>query len=569
MKEGFKARIGFVYWINLFFAAIIVTRLFFVQVVKKDFYDGKIDARQSSAAESGLKRGVVYFKDKNGNPVSAAVVKKGYQLVINPQALDNPKNAYDKISTLVNLAEEDFMAKAAKKNDTREVVMRKIEDEKADQIKKMAITGVSFEPNSWRYYPSGSLASHVLGFVGFKGNDLVGRYGIEKYYENFLSKKEESGGINSFLEIFKDVKGLISGGLPGGDIYLTIEPVIQSTLEKNLEKTLNKYGGGMAGGIIIAPKTGAITAMAAKPDFDPNQYAKVKDFSVFMNPLVENVFEMGSIMKPLTLAASMDSGSIKPDTIYEDKGFVNFGPAQIKNYDGKARGMVDMQKVLDESLNTGAVFAMQKMDKDKFSRYMLDYGLGEKTGIDLPNEVSGKVSNIVGNKREIEYATASFGQGIAVTPIEMTIALSTLANGGVLMKPQIVEEENAKGLVSKKSGPKEIRRVLKEETAEEITRMLVKVVDEALLEGKYKMEHYSVAAKTGTAQIVEHGKNSYQEGEYLHTFFGYAPAFDPRFLVFLFIYKPQGVRYAAHSLTEPFMDISKFLINYYEIPPDR
>ena len=182
--------------------------------------------------------------------------------------------------------------------------------------------------------------------------------------------------------------------------------------------------------MIISPKTGEIIAMAAKPDFNPNQYAKIKDFSIFINPLVENVIEMGSIMKPLALAASMNSDSITASTTYTDKGFLIFGSSRIENYDGKARGKADMQKVLNESLNTGAVFAMQKMGKDKFRDYMLGYGFGEKTGIELPQEGKNNISNIAGSNRDIEYATASFGQGIAVTPIAMVAALSSLANGG-------------------------------------------------------------------------------------------------------------------------------------------
>ncbi|MEK9183877.1 MAG: penicillin-binding transpeptidase domain-containing protein, partial [Patescibacteria group bacterium] len=288
----------------------------------------------------------------------------------------------------------------------------------------------------------------------------------------------------------------------------------------------------------------------------------------FVNPAVENVFEMGSIMKPLTLAAAFDAGKIKPGTIYDDKGYVMFGSARISNYDNKARGVVDMQKVLNESLNTGAMFAMEKLGKDEFSEYMVNYGFNEKTGIDLPNEVKSKISNIIKGKRDVEYATASFGQGVAITPIAMVSALASLANGGFIMRPYVVKEIKIKGLKNKKTEPLIKRQVLKKETSEEIGRMLANVVDSALLEGKYKLEHYTVAAKTGTAQVIKEG-GGYYDDQYLHTFFGYAPAFDAKFLTFLFIMKPQGVRYASYSLTIPFMNITKFLLNYYEVPPDR
>ncbi len=190
---------------------------------------------------------------------------------------------------------------------------------------------------------------------------------------------------------------------------------------------------------------------------------------------------------------------------------------------------------------------------------MINFGLGEKTGIDLPDEIKGNISNL-DSPREIEAATASFGQGIAPTPIEFTMAFSALANGGYLVQPYIVETSQSQPVIR--------RQVIKKETSEEITRMLVKVVDEALLGGTVKLDHYSIAAKTGTAQIPNENQKGYSEN-YLHTFIGYAPAYDPKFLVFLYLKKPQGVKYASHSLTPAFMDITKFLLNYYEIPPDR
>ncbi len=211
---------------------------------------------------------------------------------------------------------------------------------------------------------------------------------------------------------------------------------------------------------------------------------------------------------------------------------------------------------------------MQKLGKEKFKEYIINYGLGEKTEIDLPDEISGLISNL-NSGRDIEFATASFGQGIAVTPIEMASALAVLANGGVLMKPYIVEKIISEDGIIKETKPQERRRVLKEQTSEEISRMLSKVFDGALMGGIYKMDHYSAAAKTGTAQINIEGIKGYEEGQYIHTFFGYAPAFGAKFLTLLFLVKPQEVKYASHSLSEPFANITKFLLNYYQVPPDR
>ena len=209
---------------------------------------------------------------------------------------------------------------------------------------------------------------------------------------------------------------------------------------------------------------------------------------------------------------------------------------------------------------------MERLGKDRFREYFKAYGLGEETGIDLPNEGVGDLQNLE-SPRDIEYATASFGQGISMTPIEVVRALSVLANGGVLVTPHVVKSTEYSIGPSRDFVPNGERRVIKKETSEEISRMLTIVVDKALLEGTLKMEHYSIAAKTGTAQLVEDG--GYSKTDYLHTFFGYFPSRDPKFLVFLAVKNPRGEAYASHTLSAPFMQITKFLLNYYEVPPDR
>lgn len=569
MGLNFKAKARIIYFFISLFAVIIASRLFFIQIVKGDDYKKEAEKQYSASFFDIFDRGSIYFTEKSGGGISAAVVKNGYEAEINTKFLSNPEHVYQKLSEIMTLDKDFFMSKALKKDDPSEVIVRRLDEETAIKIKNLKIVGLNVYPESWRYYPFDNLAAHILGFVGYKNDKLAGRYGIESFYETTLKRDAIDLKRNSFTELFSDFKKAITGNSDNGDVVLTIEPTVQSMLEKNLKKIKEKYSAQTAGGLIIDPKTGNIIAMANSPDFNPNQYGKIKDYSFFLNPLVESVIEMGSIMKPLTLAASIDAGSITASTTYTDNGFLVFGPSRIENHDGKSRGLADMQKVLNDSLNTGAVFAMQKMGKDKFKDYLLKYGFGEKTGIELPQEGKNNIVNIINGDKDVEYATASFGQGIAVTPISMAVALSSLANGGLIMKPHIVKEEIFKGSKNRVIQPEEVRRVLKKETAEEMTRMLVSVVDNALVKGSYKMEHYSVAAKTGTAQLVEKGKKTYTEEEFIHTFFGYAPAFNAKFLAFLFVVKPQGAKYASNTLTEPFMDVAKFLLNYYEIPPDR
>jgi len=436
-------------------------------------------------------------------------------------------------------------------------------------LRGLDVEGVGLVPAEWRYYPAEEAASQVIGFLGYKGDDLIGRYGIERYYNDILEGKsgyvrgERSAGgflLDLGRRIFQSPE-------EGFGVVLTLDINVQLFLEEVLGEALEDLGAMSAGGIIIEPKTGKILAMAALPSFDPNQYSNVEDINIFVNSLVEKVYELGSVFKPLTMAAAIDKGAITPETKYYDHGFLVLNNRRIENYDGKGRGEVDMQRVLEESLNTGAVFAMQSLGKDEFYEYMINYGLDSKTDIELPGEVVGNLANLDTN-RDIEYATASYGQGVAVSGISAARAFSALANGGVLMKPYIVDRVIKPGRADYLAEPKVQGRVISEETSETISRMLAQVVDRALLGGTLKNPDYTIAAKTGTAFMPKEGALGYSD-QFLHSFFGYGPAFDAKFLTFLYLEKPQGVRYASQSLARPFMNIMDFLFNYYEIPPDR
>ena len=242
---------------------------------------------------------------------------------------------------------------------------------------------------------------------------------------------------------------------------------------------------------------------------------------------------------------------------------------EICKFDKKARGAnVTMQDVLNQSLNTGMVFVEQKLGRQKLKDYLLSFGIKDKTGIDLPNETSGLVSNL-NSPRELEYANAAFGQGIAMTPVEMVRALAALANGGNLVVPHVVSSIKYGDGTSKKIEYEVIPTKISKETGEEITRMLVNVMDESFKNGTAKMEHFSVAVKTGTAQVANTAGGGYYEDRHNHSFFGYFPAYDADFIVFLYAINPKGTEYAAVTWSDPFLDITKFLLNYYEVPPDR
>ncbi|MDO8493693.1 MAG: penicillin-binding protein 2 [bacterium] len=544
-----------------------------MQIINGEDYSKRADRQYVKPSSDILSRGSIFFLEKNGHAVSAATLKTVYIVAINPNILRDAEAAYSRIDEILKIDKEAFLMASARKDDPYEVITKLEDSDLADKIKGLGVPGLSVYKENVRFYPGGKLAAQILGIVARskdEGDHYAGRYGLEKYYEDMLARNNESLRVNFFAEMFSNVKKTVVAGdksASSGDIVLSIEPNVELYLDKELNALKDKWDPDSLGGIVIEPKTGRIVAATFLPDFDPNDFGKEKDISVFSNPMVENVFEFGSIIKPLTISAGIDAGVIKPETKYDDKGFVTLNGKKIENHDHKAMGRIDMQAVLDNSLNTGAVFVMQKLGRDKFRTYMESFGLGKKTGIDLPNETSGLTANLK-SKYEIDYATSAFGQGIALTPVGAVRALSSLANGGVMVKPRIVDKIDS-GLGAPKIFETVLQgRVLKEKTAREITGMLVHAFDKGLLGGVYKIKQYSIAAKTGTAQISD-SSGKYGDKD-LHSFFGYFPAYNPRFLVLLYMVDPKnGARFASDTLPIPFVNITKFLLNYYEVPPDR
>ena len=553
------------------FSLILVAKLFFVQIVHGNTYSESADRQYATPSSDIYERGSIFFTNKDGRLISAATQITGFKIAIDPTKITDAEKAYQQLSTLTVLDHDDFLARASKINDPYEEISNHLPKEKADAISALKIPGVNIFKEKWRFYPGEAMASHTLGFVGYKGNELGGRYGLERQYDGILSRNDDNPYVNFFAEVFSNLhKTLFESDKKEGDIVTTIEPQVQSFLEKKLVEVQDRYQVDSIGGIIMNPQDGSIYALSVKPDFNPNNFSQVKNNSIFSNPLVENVLEFGSVVKPLVMAAALNMGVVTPTTTYNDKGSIIVEDHEIFNFDKKARGPgTSMQEVLNQSLNTGMVFVEKQLGRENLRDYLLAYGIKEKTGIDLPNETSGLVSNILTSPREIEYANAAFGQGIALTPIELIRALASLANNGNLVVPHLIKEIKYNDSTSKQMIYPITATKITKQTSEEITRMLVNVMDKSIKGGLAKLDHFSVAVKTGTAQVADNTTGGYYEDRHTHSFFGYFPAYSPKFIVFLYAINPKGVSYAATTWSDPFLDITKFLLNYYEVPPDR
>ncbi len=554
-------------------AAVLVASLYSTEIIRGGSYAAKARAQYVKPAAVLFDRGTIYFSGKDGIQTAAATVGSGYLVYMDPEQVADASSAYEALSHyLPSISRASFTAKAGKANDSYEELADHIDAASAVGIQGLGLPGIYAAPETWRSYPGGSLASHELGLIGENASSsaIVGRYGLERSYDSTLSRPGTGPSVNVFAELFSGLKDSVFGssGAQFGDIVTTIEPVVEAYLDRILASTSASWHPDEIGGIVMDPATGEIVAMSSLPTFDPNDTSDVKNASAFSDPLVEHVYEMGSIMKPLTMSAALDSGAETPDSTYNDTGCMTENGKKICNFDGKARGVIPMQQILSQSLNVGAATIALQTGSTTFERYFDSFGIASKSGIDLPNEATPLASNLKGGT-DIDIATAAYGQGIAVSPVGMARALSVIGNGGYVVTPHLVKEiDYADGSVKKIDAPK-TGPVLKPQTIQEVKDMLVKVVDISLANGTIKKDHYTMAAKTGTAEIADPKNGGYYADRYLHSFFGFFPAYNPRFIVFLYQVYPKGAQYASETLTKPYDNLATFLINYYNIQPDR
>ena len=570
MRAQFRTRIRIILALVVFAALLITARLYFVQIVHGTDYALKADRQFTSSASGLFDRGSIYFTRKDGTLISAATLATGFLVAINPQALGDAEVAYAALDAVAPGAtdHDTFLAAAAKKNQVYIEVAHHLASDAGKALAAKRIPGVQVLRERWRLYPGGSLAAPAIGIVSYgTGDTLTGQTGLEAVYNETLLRSGNSLYKNFFAELFSSVGDLLVNARDAreGDIVTTIEPEVETRLADDLAKVNQKYSSKESGGIIMDPATGAVIALASYPAYDPNNLQSVSP-DLLGDPLVEHVYEFGSIMKPLTMASGFDAGVITPDTTYNDTGCITVDTRHICNYDLKARGVIPMKQVILQSLNVGASWIATELGPDKFRSYLTEL-FGQITGIDQPSETAALTGNL-NSPRQVEFDNMAFGQGIALTPLQMIRALGSVANHGVMVEPHIVSAIRLNSGVTRTLDWSKTAPIFSAAAVRETTTMMSELDDKILYGGKAKIPTMSVAVKTGTAQLTMPGGGYYTD-KYFHSFVGFFPAYAPRFIILLYTNDPKGVKYASETLDSTFLDLTHFLIDYYAVPPDR
>lgn len=549
---------------------VVAARLFYFQVIQGEEFRQQADAQHNIYQKLLPSRGEIKLVDQtSAEAIPIAVNSKSYLVYGVPHDIINPDLTAASLATVLQMDKNDILSKISDKNKKYVPIKKQLTDTEQEQIKNLALPGIYFDSEDTRVYPENNLLSQVIGFVGYRGQSTqkVGLYGLERYFEKDLA------GMPGTLEAEKDTNGAWIYGTKlnekaaedGVNLILTVDKTIQFQAQNVLAETVTKNGADGGTIIVINPKTGAILAMASYPDFDPNQFSKVTNQSAFNNMAVTGNYEPGSVFKALTMAAAIDEGKVTPDTTYTDTGDIAVGRFHIHNSDNKAHGVTTMTQVLDWSYNTGAVFAEQQLGNQDFYNYIKKFGFGQPTGIELP-ETKGDLSSLKGNI-QTNYFTASFGQGITVTPIQMIQSYIPFANGGKMMKPYIVQTKIYADGRTENTQPQVVSQVFSEKTASILDAMLVDVVENGYGK-KAGVPGYYIGGKTGTAQVA--GPNGkYLENDNIGSFIGFAPVEDPKFVMLVRIDHPRDASFAETTAVPAWGQLAQFILNYYHIAPTR
>ncbi len=557
-------------WMLLFFflliSAVIISRLFFLQVVKYNFFKQKTVAQQQKTIKIMANRGTIY--DRNHKVLATSV--ETLSIYATPKYIKNKEELAKTIAVALKKPYADVF-KTINNDQFFVWLERKMDPEKANELKRMKLPGIGFVPEQKRVYPRKDYAAHLLGFVGV---DDTGLSGIEQYYDKVL------GGEPGQLIVERTPYGdeiycglrTVKPPIHGADLVLTIDEYIQFVAEKNLKNAIKQTKSKAGSIIVMDPKTGEILALACSPDFDPNDPGKSRALDR-VNTTIQTVYEPGSTLKPLTLAGAYEEKSIDDATRIYNGVIFSVGNKKIVDYHA-ARALnlntsFSPEDILTYSLNIGTAKIGLLLGKTKLFSCLKNFGLGAPTGIELSGE-SGGILRPVELWDKADDGRIPFGQGVAVTPIQLICAINALGNGGMLTKPALLQKivKNNNKVIQENIFPQNRKRVVSASTAERILEMMRRSVDKGTGIAA-KLVNYSVAGKTGTAEKADQFGGGYIANEYVASFVGLVPAHQPRFSILVVLDTPRIGEFGGTVAAPVFKNVAEAILYYWNVSPDR
>ncbi|GER92549.1 hypothetical protein A45J_0265 [hot springs metagenome] len=538
----------------------VVFRLVDIMLFNHEWFSERAKFQQIRKEIIPVKRGIIF--DRRGREL--AINLDTESIYCDPSEVISPNKVAFAISERINQKPEIILAKlnADKKFNWIE---RKVNIEYTQSIKDLKLRGIGFAPEVKRYYPKGSLASHIIGFVNVDNDGLEG---IEQKYDKYLTSRSEKAYV------FRDAKGnVLSDGqsfslskeVMGNNVFLTIDEGLQYILEKNLDAAYLQWHAASATAIMMDPYTGEILAMANRPTFDINDPSNAAP-SQRRNRAITDCYEPGSTFKIIAGTAALEEGLVKPDTRFDcSAGYIEVGGKRIK--DPHKHGVLSFKEVIQKSSNVGTIKIGLSLGRERLYEYIKRFGFGEKTGIDLTGEASGWVYS-PSKWSGTSIGAISIGQEVAVTPLQILRAYASIANGGFLVRPYVVSKVvSPEGNTIYKTNP-ETKRILSEKTANLFREILKTVTEEGGTALEAAVDGNQVAGKTGTAQLIDPKTKRYSKDKYVSSFVGFVPADKPRIAMIVVIHEPKGQIYGGVVAGPVFKRIASESLSYLSIPRD-
>ena len=563
MAEGPRRRLRLVSILLIGLVLVIVAQLVQVQIVDHRFYEEWArEQRERLIAMAAPPRGAI--RDRNGHLLAGNAVI--YAIEADTAYVVDAGATAAALGPLLHMPAV-HIEQLLRSEDPWVQIASLVSKEVGEQIAALGLWGITVRPMWTREYPEGTLASHMIGFCNAEG---TGFYGVEGFHDALLQPErvEWRGPVDLASEQIPWVVVPVLLPQPGTELVLTLDRTVQALVEAELERSVQEYQAEGGTIIVMDPRTFEILALASLPNYDPGRY---NDFyglepPPFEDPAVSKQYEPGSVFKVLTVAAALDAGLVTPETTYYDQGWIEVGGLVVVNASRQAYGERTVADVLVHSLNVGTAWLSAKMGPDIFYRYLQKFGIGQVTGVGLAGEVAGQLLLPQDYERwhDSNLGVNSFGQGLAVTPLQMIAAVAAVANDGERLRPHIVSRRIAADGTVSASRPVVEAQVVSPQMARTLTEMMVRVVEEGVPQAK--VEGYRIAGKTGTAQIPIPG--GYDKEGTIASFVGFGPVPDPQLIILVKLNRPKTSPWGSQTAARAFQRLAARLFVILGVPSD-